>query len=386
MRIAIVTETWLPSINGVVTRLVATVRELLDRDHEVMIVCPTVTGRPAADSVAGDPRLAHVTVRHVPSVGVPFIYGGQPWGLPLPRVVRLLDGFKPDLVHAVCPFLLGWAGVLHARGRGLALVCSYHTHIARYVHFYGMGFAERPVWALVRGAHRQAHVNLAASEASRRELEARGVPDVGVWRAGVDLDLFQPRQASAAMRERLTDGHPERRLCLYVGRLAAEKGLEVLLPLAAAGGDRHLALVGEGPAHDDLARAFANAQATLPGAMAGTELAAAYASADVFVFPSITDTLGLVLFEAMASGLPLVAARTPSAEALVTRAPAGGLFDPVDPGAMTAAVERWLDAPIDRHAIASAARKRVVSWQRSTDELLAHYDRAIALTGRRAAA
>src|SRR5262249_26182380 len=222
VRIAIVTETWLPSINGVVTRLAATVRELLARDHVVMVVCPTV-----AEPPGGVPDPPGAAVRHVPSVGLPFIYGGQPWGLPLPRVVRLLDGFSPDLIHAVSPFLLGWAGVMHARSRGLPLVCSYHTHIARYAHFYGMGFAEPPVWAVVRKAHQQAHVNLAASEASRAELEAQGVARVDVWRGGVDLDLFHPCHASAAMRERLTDGHPERRLCLYVGRLAAEKRIEV---------------------------------------------------------------------------------------------------------------------------------------------------------------
>lgn len=242
MRIAIVTETWLPSINGVVTRLVATVRELLARDHMVMLVCPTVAEPPGG--VANPPGAA---VCHVPSVGLPFIYGGQPWGLPLPRVMRLLDGFRPDLVHAVCPFLLGWAGVLHTRSRGL------------------------------------------------------------------------PR-------------------CLYVGRLAAEKGIEALLPLAASGGERHLALVGGGPAADDLAQALAGTQATLAGTMAGTELAAAYASADVFVFPSTTDTLGLVLLEAMASGLPVVAARTQAAEDLLARAPAGGLFDSGDPVALTEAL------------------------------------------------
>ena len=381
VRIAIVTETWLPSINGVVTRLVATVRELLAGDHVVMVVCPTVAEPPG--DVPDPPGAA---VRHVPSIGLPFIYGGQPWGLPLPRVVRLLDGFRPDLVHAVCPFLLGWAGVLHARSRGLPLVCSYHTHIARYAHFYGMGFAERPVWAVVRKAHQQAHVNLAASEASREELEAQGVAHVDVWRGGVDLDLFQPGRASTVIRERLTDGHPERRLCLYVGRLAAEKGIEALLPLAAPGGDRHLALIGDGPASNDLAQAFAGTQATLAGAMAGTELAAAYASADVFVFPSTTDTLGLVLLEAMASGLPVVAARTRAAEGLVARAPAGSLFDSGDPAALTEAVDRWLAASPDRNGLAARARERVTTWRASTEELLAHYERALSLARRRVAA
>src|SRR5207237_4527477 len=134
---------------------------------------PTIAG--TSDRKAPD----GATVRHVPSVGLPFVYGGQPWGLPLPRVVRLLDDFAPELVHAVCPVLLGWAGVLHAQRRHLPLVCSYHTHVARYAHYYRLGFAERPVWALIRRAHRQAHVNLAASEASRDELQARGVQDVG---------------------------------------------------------------------------------------------------------------------------------------------------------------------------------------------------------------
>lgn len=380
MRIAYVTETWFPSINGVVTRLAATVTELARRGHDVLVVAPHVSGPEAWV----EPRGA--TVRHVPSLGLPFIYGGQPWGLPLPRVVGLLDRWGPDLIHAVCPTLLGWAGVLHARMRGLPLVCSYHTHVARYTHYYHLGFAERPVWALIRRAHLHAHVNLAASEASRDELQAHGVRDVGVWHGGVDLALFNPRHASADMRRRLTGGHPARRLCLYVGRLAAEKNIERLLPLAAPGGDRHVALVGNGPARTELEQAFAGTQATFSGRLAGAELAAAYASADVFVFPSTTDTLGLVLLEAMASGLPVVAARTPASRRLLERAPAGGLFEPADVEGLVAAVRRWLGAPLDRQRLADEVRGQVASWGRSTSELLTEYDRAIERAGRRMAA
>jgi len=380
VRIAYVTETWFPSINGVVTRLRATVAELAGRGHEVLVVAPHVSG-------PGDrPMPPGATVKHVPSIGLPFIYGGQPWGLPLPRVVGLLDRFAPDLIHAVCPTLLGWAGVLHARLRRLPLVCSYHTHVARYAHYYHLGFAERPVWALIRRAHRHAHVNLAASEESRDELQAHGVRDVGVWRGGVDLGLFHPRQASAEMRHRLTGGHPDRRLCLYVGRLAAEKGVDRLLPLAAPGGDRHLALVGDGPAKVDLEHAFAGTQSTFPGRLVGRELAAAYASADVFVFPSTTDTLGLVMLEAMASGLPVVAAHTPASRSLLDRAPAGGLFEPGDSAGLVATVRRWLGAPIDRPRLAEEARRSVVTWGSATSELLTEYERAIVLAGRHAAA
>src|ERR1051326_1804941 len=215
MRVALVTETWLPSVNGVVTRLVATVAELRRRGHEVLVVAP-----------AGcDDPFPGTRVYGVPSVGIPFIYGGQPWGLPLPRVARLLAGVRPDVVHAVNHVLLGWAGVVFARMRGVPLVCSYHTRVARYTHFYKMGFAERPVQALIREAHRHADVNLAASAAAKSELDALDVGEVLVWPGAVDLDRFRPDRATDAMRARLSGGHPDRRILLWVGRLAAEKAL-----------------------------------------------------------------------------------------------------------------------------------------------------------------
>jgi glycosyltransferase involved in cell wall biosynthesis len=248
-----------------------------------------------------------------------------------------------------------------------------------------MGFAERPVWAVVRKAHQQAQVNLAASEAAREELEAQRVRDVRVWQGGVDLERFHPSHAHPPTRARMTGGDPDRRLCLYVGRLAAEKGLERLLPLAAPDSGRHLALVGDGPARAELERTFAGTAATFTGPLAGRELARAYASADVFVFPSTTDTLGLVLLEAMASGLPVAAARAPATRDLLQGAPAASLFDGDDATGLVAATERWLDQPVDRLRVAEAARRQVVTWQRSTDQLLDAYESALGRVGRRAA-
>ncbi len=384
VRISFITETWLPSINGVVTRLTATVGVLHQRGHDVMVVAPTCTG-PGHPVSRPPPLPPDIEVRTVPSVGVPFLYGGQPWGLPLPRVTKLLDRFRPDVVHAVCPFLLGWAGVRYARSRGLPLVCSYHTHIARYAHFYRVGFAERPVWAVIRKAHQQADLNLAASDAARIELEQQGVRNVHVWQGGVDLDLFHPSRRLPSMRHRLTGGHPDRQVCLYVGRLAAEKGLERLIGLARDRG-RHLALVGDGPARDRLMAAFAGTQSTFLGALSGVELAAAYASADVFVFPSTTDTLGLVLLEAMASGLPVVAAETPAAADMLGSSMAGSLFQADDPRVLRAAVDRWTRTPPSRMEIAAAARSNVVSWRQSTDQLVAWYVQASSQSERSTAA
>jgi glycosyltransferase involved in cell wall biosynthesis len=376
VRIAFVTETWQPAVNGIVTRLECTARELRRRGHEVLVLAP------ASSSGASD----DIEVRTVPAVGLPFVYGGQPWGLPLPRTRHLLGGFEPDVVHAVSPVLLGWSGVIFAKARGLPLVCSYHTHVARYAHFYGLGFMERPVWALMIQAHLLAHVSLAASEAARAELEAQGVPDVRVWRGGVDLQRFHPSRADPAMRARLTDGHPDRSLVLYVGRLAAEKGVVRLLTLADAASHRHLALVGDGPARGELEAAFAGSAATFVGSLSGAELAAAYASADLFVFPSTTDTLGLVLLEAMSSGLPVLAARSPASAELVSGAPACELFDPEDAGSLVAAAERSLTTPADRVVLAEGARRSAPTWAQVTEELLCEYEAAISLAQAKPAA
>jgi glycosyltransferase involved in cell wall biosynthesis len=376
VRIAFITETWQPAVNGIVTRLEFTARELRRRGHDVLILAPGGT----------EPTGGDFDVRTVPAVGLPFVYGGQPWGLPLPRARHLLGEFGPDVVHAVSPVLLGWSGVLFARSHDLPLVCSYHTHVAQYAHFYSLGFMERPLRALITQAHLLAHVNLAASEAARVELGAQGVPDVRVWRGGVDLGSFHPRHADPAMRARLAAGHPERSLVLYVGRLAAEKGVGRLLPLADPGAGRQLALVGDGPARAELEAAFAGSAATFTGALRGRELASAYASADLFAFPSTTDTLGLVLLEAMASGLPVLAARSPASAELLAGAPAGKLFDPEDPRGLAAAADRCLATPVDRLALAAAAHRSAPTWEQVTQELLCEYRTAIALAQDRPAA
>ena len=282
--------------------------------------------------------------------------------------------------------LLGWSGVIFAKARGLPLVCSYHTHVARYAHFYGLGFMERPVWALMIQAHLLAQVNLAASEAAAAELEAQGVAHVRVWRGGVGLERFHPGQADPAMRSRLTGGHPERQVVLYVGRLAAEKGVARLLPLADLGAGRHLALVGDGPARGELEAAFRDSPVTFVGTLSGSELAAAYASAELFAFPSTTDTLGLVLLEAMSSGLPVVAARSAASAELLAGVPACELFDPGDASSLVAAAERSLTTQVDRLILAEHARRTAPTWAQVTRELLCEYEAAISLAQARPAA
>lgn len=364
MRVIWFTEMWRPSLNGVVTRLEETLRVLRGHGHEVLVVCPRGLRDPAP--------LAGVPVIYAPSFRLQAIYGGHPWGYPTKFwVSHELDEFRADLVHVVNPVILGLGGVAYARSRHLPLVCSYHTHIVNYARFYHLGPITWFIESQIRRAHRRADVNLVTADASSVVLRRWGAEPVRLWRGAADLTRFGPRHATSAMRERLTEGHSERKIVLYTGRLASEKGLTRLYHLAAGG--RHLALVGDGPAREELEAEAAGRQITFTGRLDGETLCQAYASADVFCFPSVTDTLGLVMLEAMASGLPVVAAQTEASQRLLLGVPHTTVVDAHDPAAWTGAVDRLLSEPRDPGQIATAAQLRTPTWADATNDLLAAY-------------
>lgn len=364
MRLMLFTEMWRPSLNGVVTRLEETTRILRTRGHQVLVVCPRGLADPAP--ISGVPLV------EAPSFRLGPIYGGQPWGYPTTLGLRgRLDAFEADLVHVVNPVILGLAGVAYARSRHLPLVCSYHTHVVDYARFYHLSPIAWFIEAEIRRAHRRAHLNLVTADASAVVLRRWGAEPVRLWRGAADLTRFGPRHATRSMRAHLTGGHPDREIVLYTGRLATEKGLTRLYHLAT--GNRHLALVGDGPARRELQDAAAGRQVTFTGRLDGEVLAQAYASADVFCFPSVTDTLGLVMLEAMASGLPVVAARTEASQRLLVGIPHTTLVDAEDRVSWSKAVDRLLAQPRDCGQIATAAQLRTPTWVDATNDLLAAY-------------
>jgi glycosyltransferase involved in cell wall biosynthesis/putative flippase GtrA len=360
VKIAIVTETWLPSTDGIVTRLRATVRELHRAGHQVLIVAP-------AGSVPGDTGFEGVQVRTVATVGARFLYDGKRWGLPMPRVGRYLREFDPDVVHVVNPVLLGIAAILAARRQGRTLVGSYHTDIARYAAHYRLGWLRPVIWALLRLLHGRAHLNLATSSATCAELNAHRVTGVQLWPRGVELDLFRP--GIPIPREQRS-----RPTALYVGRLAPEKGLHRLAPLAAADSGLDLVLVGDGPARSELAHAYS---ATFTGTLRGEALADAYRRADVFVFPSTTETLGLVLLEALASGLPVVAADSPASRETLANCTAVRLFPADQPERLLPLARDLLDsAPPEALARSARLHAEQWSWTTATERLVGYYREA----------
>ncbi len=377
MRIAIFTETFVPAVNGVVTRLGHTISRLTGRGDQVLLIAP--------DGGVANFRGAHVVP--VPNLPLPM-YPEAVISVPNPDVWRRVDALKPDLIHVVNPIVLGAAGVQIARSSNIPLVASFHTHIPRYLRHYALGLLEPVAWDLIRTLHNQAKLTLCTSRPIAEELVAHGFERVRVaWRGGVDVDLFRPSRATSEMRERLggSDGEP---LLLYVGRLSAEKALERLrAPLEAIPGAR-LALVGDGPHRQQLERHFEGGRVRFMGAMRGEELASAFASADVFVFPSETDTLGLALLEAMASGCPVVAARAGGITDVVREGKDGLLFQPGEDASLVGAVRQMIESPAMRELMRWSGRMHAESWSwgAAVDDLRRQYRAAIGTTrGERAA-
>jgi glycosyltransferase involved in cell wall biosynthesis len=266
-------------------------------------------------------------------------------------------------VHVVNPAVLGLGGIWLAKTRHLPLVASYHTHLPKYLEYYGMGMLEPLLWELLKAAHNQAELNLCTSTAMVEELAAKGIEHTALWQRGVDTELFRPELASSAMRARLHGGHADTgNLLLYIGRLSAEKQIERIRPVLEALPQARLALVGDGPHRQQLERVFEGTATTFVGYLAGDELASAYASGDAFVFPSSTETLGLVLLEAMAAGCPVVGANRGGIPDIVNDGTNGCLFDPDQPASLITAVQRLLGNPTTRAELRRAARLEAERW------------------------
>jgi glycosyltransferase involved in cell wall biosynthesis len=370
MRIAIFTEVFLPKIDGITNRLSHTIRCLKDDGHEVLVFAP------------GDAVADHAGARVIRVPGLPFpAYPGLRVSAPDPRVVHALRQFRPDVVHAVGPACLGIWGSAAARALRLPLVASYHTDLPRYLPDYGLGWLQPAIWPLLRAVHGAAHLNLTPSRFTRRELLDHGIEPVEIWRGGVDTEQFHPSRRDVGMRARLCGGVPDGPVLLYAGRLSPEKRLDTLLEILDALPGVHLALVGDGPSRPQLERRFAGRRAHFLGFLRGNELAAAFASADVFVMPSTTETLGFVVLEAMASGCPVVAARAGGIPDLVDDGENGHLYDPDAPHDAVAAIATLLSRPALRRFTAQQARKRAESssWLRETRRLVLEYRKAMAI-------
>ena len=351
LRIAFFTETFLPRIDGTVTRLCQTIRQLRKLGHPLLVVAP----HGDMDDFEG------TSVEGVP--GFPFpLYPELKLAVPRPSIGKALLAFRPDLIHALHPILLGSAAFYYSSALRVPLVISYHAQLPRWLHYYRLGGLEPLLWWGTRYAYNRADLVLCTSQPMQSLLRERGLERVQVWQRGVDTENFHPRHASRELRTRLTNGHPEDKLLLYVGRLSPEKEIERCRSILEAIPGLRLAIVGDGPHRRTLEQYFDSTPTYFSGYLRGRELASAFASADVFFMPSRTETLGLVLLEAMAAGCPIVAVAEGGIVDIVQDGVTGHLYDSKEPGAAVSAIRRLLSDSSHREAIRRRARLDVENW------------------------
>ncbi len=369
MKIAFFTETFLPKVDGIVTRLTKTVRHLVEAGDEVVVFCPE--GAPS--------HYMGAKVVGVPAMPLP-LYPKLKLALPRPAVSEAIDAFQPDLVHVVNPAVLGLGAASGWLEQRHSADCQLPHPPAQVFGALRHGDAGAPAVGIAQSCPQSSgaqplHLHRDGSRAERQRNSTHRL-----WQRGVDTDLFRPELRNDAMRKRLLGEHDDRgALLVYVGRLSAEKQIERIKPVLNALPDARLALVGDGPHRQQLEKHFEGTATTFVGYLAGEELASAYASGDAFLFPSSTETLGLVLLEAMAPAARWWAPAAGGIPDIISDGTNGCLYEPdgADGGAasLIEATRKLLGNDIERQGLRNTARSEAErwGWAGATEQLRGYY-------------
>ncbi|GJQ09876.1 hypothetical protein GpartN1_g1667.t1 [Galdieria partita] len=360
-------------VSGYSNRFIETLRYLKEAGDEVLVIVPEVLGS-APSEIFG-----------FPIVNIP----GFQFAL-YPNVVLstgayiyfflVLYRFKPDIVHLATPGCLCFSVLNWVRFLRVPLLLSYHTHLPIYANKYGLGYLEGLCWRLIRYVSIRADLTLTVSPQVCKEMEEKGVKNVQLWRKAVDCNRFHPKFRSLSKRKLLTNNKPSNPLVIYVGRLGLEKNLLCLKELFNLIPNLCLAFIGNGPFATQLESHYRNTATVFTGLLSGQDLSEAFASADVFVMPSETETLGFVVLEAMASGVPVVATRSGGIPDLIQHEITGLLYEPGDIATCASYVCRLIEDPHFAQKLSAKARKEAESWDwRTATAVLRniHYRRAM---------
>ncbi len=374
LRVAVVTETFPPEVNGVAATLARVCAGLNERGHLIDLVRPR---QHAQDRPSPRPGFDERLVRGLPIPRYPQLKLGLPAGRELHAAWRLQ---RPDIVHLVTEGPLGWSALRAARQLGLPVVSDFRTNFGAYSRHYGAAWLRRPIEACLRAFHNRTACTMVPTAALSAELQQTGFQRLQVVARGVDARLFHPSRRDMALRQRWGAG-PDDTVVLCVGRLAAEKNLALLLQafdaLRATEPSARLVLVGDGPERAALAQA--RPDAVMAGVRQGEDLAAHYASADVFLFPSVTETFGNVVPEAMASGLAVLAFDDAAAHVLIRHGDSG-LLVPVGHEALFLETARALGRQRSWTRLLGARARLVacqLDWARIVQQVEAVYAQAI---------
>jgi phosphatidylinositol alpha 1,6-mannosyltransferase len=371
-RVAIFAEAFLPKVDGVSKTAYLTMHYLKQTGRDVIVFAPDIAPHSVGD----------VEVVPLPSVGIPQAPETR-IAIPHPTISQHLDAFKPDLIHLFSPAIMSVSGMIAARQLNIPVIANYQTDLPGYANVYGMSMLSQLTRDWLRYIHNGCHLTLAPSQWTMRELQSWGYRRLRRWGRGVNSERFNPKHASYAWRARLLNGRPaDSLLCVYVGRLANEKRIDLLLEAARTPGVA-LTIIGDGALRDELERQFEGTGTHFTGYLFGDDLAQAFASADAFMFTGGNETFGQVVQEAMASGLPAIILNQGGIVDLVEHGVTGFICPP-DPAAFAAAAQTLLDNERLRRQMSSAARTVMEQrpWEAIMAQLEGHYSEAAALNSR----
>jgi phosphatidylinositol alpha 1,6-mannosyltransferase len=375
VKVVIVTESFLPQINGVTNSVIRVARHQRDIGNDVTIVAPTRPG----------PDFEGIPVHIVPSI--PLVKFAV--GIPSLALTALLDRLEPDLLHIASPFALGAQAIAYAQRKSIPSVAVYQTDVSGYLHRYGIAAAKPMVDRFIMNTHNAATLTLAPTPIAKAALAELGVTNVAVWGRGVELDGFHPNnrfvpEAQAFRREHAPNGEM---IIGYVGRLAAEKQVHRFRELLNIPNTK-IVLVGDGPERARLEALLPADRVSFLGSLSGRDVQIAYAAMDVFVHFGTEETFGQTIQEAQSSGIPVVAPHAGGPIHLIDSGVDGILFDVTVADSPRIAVERLIHDEALRARMGEAGRRRVLgkSWEAINDELVRHYDVAATRIERRALA
>jgi phosphatidylinositol alpha 1,6-mannosyltransferase len=371
-RVAILTESFLPKVDGVSKTSYLTVRYLQETGREVLVFAPDIS----VNSVGAS------EVVPLPSMAVPSATETR-MALPIPYIAKRLQEFQPDLIHLASPALMSISGMAMGREMNIPIVANYQTDLPGYTAQYGFGLLEQPLRNWLRYLHNGCHINLVPSKVIGDELKAHGFRRLRVWGRGVNIERFSPNHRAQAMREKMLNGRPENSiLAIYVGRLANEKRLDLLREVADIP-NVALTIIGDGHQREELESLFAGTGTHFMGYLYKDDLATAFASADIFLFSGQNETFGQVVQEAMASGLATIVTNQGAVGELVEEGKTGFVVEH-SASAFAEAVRRLVENPALLEAMSQAARKKAETrpWWAIMAELENYYREAVALSNR----
>ncbi|MBJ7983288.1 MULTISPECIES: glycosyltransferase family 4 protein [Bacillus cereus group] len=371
MRVAIFTDTFTPQVNGVAKTLERLTKYFQKENIAYSVFAPQHT---AEDNFVAN-------VNKMRSIPLTILYPECRFAFPTPRIKRELLAFKPDIIHIATPFNMGLCGLYYAKKLNIPVVGSYHTDFDAYLHYYKIEFLSSMLWNYLKWFHSHMQKNFVPSPETLHQLKKKGFQQLYIWGRGVDCTLFHPTYNKDLFRKKYNI--TAKYILSYVGRLAPEKDIDTLQTLIQTTNkerdDIHWLIAGDGPLAKGLHENVPKTNVTFTGYLQGKDLAEVYASSDLMVFPSTTETFGNVVLESLACGTPVIGANSGGVKNIITDGKTGFLCEPKNANSFLSSIYELLNneemrkqMSLDAHSYATTQ-----SWDEISSDLLMHYDDVI---------